>query len=323
MHNNFLQHINQSAPVRTLVKLARETHLPGFGNASLYEVAKRFKEQVRADNLTERASAISFNFAMAIPPTLIFLFTLIPFLPISQHFVSQLYALIRDIVPGQNNYRAIVQFLDDLQNRHRGGLLSFGVLLSLFFSSNAIMGVMRSFDKNYPGFIKRKGLKKRLAAIRITVVLYLLFLVYLGLMAGQKAVLIALGIRNHTVVITITWLRWLIMIFLFFIIIAIIYRYVPSVQKRWKILTPGSVVATLLMLIGALGFSWWVSRFGNYHKLYGSIGTLMVIMALIFLNSFSLLVGFELNLSIYSVSRDSEPVDARGSLDDGNTFRVD
>lgn len=303
---NIKSKIVNAAIVNKAIAKTKSTTLPGFRNISLYDTIVRFREQILADNIIERASAISYNFTMALPPTIIFLFTLIPFFPISKQFIAEMYGLIRDIVPGPKNYTAIIHFLDDFINNPRNGLLSLGFLLSLFFSSNALMGVMRSFDKNYPGFTKRKGLKKRLAALKITLVLFLLFFLCITLIIAQGAVLKWLGIENEIVRIVIGKVRWILILLLFFLIIAYIYRHAPSVSKKWKIITPGSVIATILMLLCALVFSWWVSNFGSYNKLYGSIGTLIVLMALIFLNSLSLLIGFELNVSIYSLAKTAE-----------------
>jgi membrane protein len=96
-------------------------------------------------------------------------------------------------------------------------------------------------------------------------------------------------------------LRWFVIVLLFFFCISFIYRHAPSVQKKWKLINPGSILATFLMLLMTLALSWWVSRFAHYNQLYGSIGTVLIIMILIFINSLILLVGFELNVSIHSL----------------------
>src|SRR6202008_4766974 len=111
----------------------------------------------------------------------------------------QLFELIRDVIPGEKDNAVLINFLKDFINHPRNGLLSLGFVLSMFFSSNAIMGIMRSFDKNYIGFKKRKGLQKRGTALQITMILFLLVLVSTLLLAGQGPVLKWLGIKNHTV----------------------------------------------------------------------------------------------------------------------------
>src|SRR5215218_5628687 len=126
-----------SLPAKTVIRGTKSIYLPGFHGFSLFEVWPQFIVQLKKNNLAERASGISFNVFMAIPPTLIFIFTLIPHLPISQDFVRQLFSLIKDIIPGEKNNSVIISFLKDFISRPRNELLSFGLLLAILFSSNA------------------------------------------------------------------------------------------------------------------------------------------------------------------------------------------
>src|SRR5688572_25693593 len=146
-----------------IVNRSKTTSLPGFRGIPLFDVVKFFFSQVKTVGIQERAAAIAFNLIMAIPPAIIFLFTLIPFLPISKEFENNLYVLIRDVVPGEKNHSTLIDFLKDFINNPKTGLLSLGFVLSMFFSSNAMMGIMRSFNKNYHGLRKRTELQKRLA----------------------------------------------------------------------------------------------------------------------------------------------------------------
>ncbi|MFT4092792.1 MAG: YihY/virulence factor BrkB family protein [Niabella sp.] len=303
--------IKSSTAWHRLIAESRNEHLPGFRQISLFNTVKKIREQVIWDDLIERASAISFNSAMALPPMILFLCTLIPIIArfnfiIRLDLVTQLKNLITDIIPAKNNYEPIIVFVEGIINEPRNGLLFFSILLSLFFSSNAMMGVMRSFDKNYPGFTKRRGIRKRLTAIRITLMLVGLFILCLALLFAQQSVLEWLGIQNKILAAGLGKIRWVLIFLLVFIIISYIYRHAPSVDKKWKILTPGSAIATCLVVSCSMAFSWYVSQFGTYNKLYGSIGTIIVLMALIFLNSLILLIGFELNASIYSLAKDRE-----------------
>lgn len=295
--------ISTSAPANYVVGKSKKTLLPGFSGIPLYDVVKFFFQQVRTVGMTERASAISFNLVMAIPPAMIFLFTLIPFLPISQKFQLELFGLIRDVIPGEKDHSNLINFLQDFINKPRTGLLSLGFLLSMFFSSNAMMGIQRTFDKNYIGFRKRKELQKRGVALKITFVLFFLVFASVLLLIARGTVLDFFGIQNSTLRFIIVNMRWLIIILLFLSIISYIYRHAPSVDKKWPLLNPGSILATVLMLITTGVFSWWVGRFGHYNELYGSIGTVLILMALIFINSLVLLIGFELNVSINSLRK--------------------
>jgi membrane protein len=287
--------------IARILKKSRSTTLPGFSGVPIYNVAEFFIKQVQTIGMTERASAIAFNFVMAIPPAIIFLFTLIPHLPITTTFQGELYSLIRDIIPGEKNNAVLIGFLKDFINNPRNGLLSFGFILSLYFSSNAMMGIMRSFDKNYAGFKKRKNWQRRTAAIQLTLLLYFFVISSLLALIAREVVLKWLGIQNANVLALIANLRWVVIFLLFFSCISFIYKLAPSVHKKWKLINPGSILATGLMLITSGALSWWVANFSHYNQLYGSISTVLIIMILIFINSLILLIGFELNVSIYAL----------------------
>jgi len=295
--------IASSTPARHIVRRSKATSLPGFRGIPIFDVVKFFIAQVKVVGIRERAAAIAFNLVMAIPPAIIFLFTLIPFFPISKQFEYNLYALIRDVVPGEKDNSVLINFLKDFINHPRTGLLSLGFVLSMFFSSNAIMGIMRSFNKNYAGFRKRTGLQNRLAALKITGILFIVVLLSLLLLAGQTAVLKYIGISNKSVREFIINARWVIIVLLFFTSVSYIYRHAPAVEIKWRMVNPGSILATVLMMLLTVAFSWWVSRFGNYNQLYGSIGTALILMLLIYFNSIVLLIGFELNVSISSLKK--------------------
>ncbi len=312
--------ISSSAPALFLVKKSKQTHIPGFRGIPLYDVINFFIKEVKTVGMTERASSIAFNFVMAIPPAIIFLFTLIPYLPISGEFEQSLYGLIRDAVPGEKDHETIINFLADFINNPRNGLLSLGFILSLYFSSNAIMGVMRSFDKNYAGFRKRTPFQKRGAALKITLVVFVFIFISILLLVAQGVVLQWLGIKSELLRTVIVNIRWVVLVLLVFASISYIYRHAPAVEKKWRMISPGSILACFLTLVFTAFFSWWVSHFGQYNQLYGSIGSILILMALIYFNSLVLLIGFELNVSITSLKKiadEREKMPADGEMKSG------
>ncbi|RYD88839.1 MAG: YihY/virulence factor BrkB family protein, partial [Sphingobacteriales bacterium] len=254
----------------------------------------------------ERAAAISFNVFMAIPPTMLFLFTLVPLLPISRQFTRELFSIIRDIVPGERNNSIIIGFLRDFLQRPRNGLLSFGLLLAMFFSSNAMMGILRSFDKNYEGFKKPTGLEKRKTAFRLTMIFFFTIFLCVLLMIAQGAVLKWIGIRNSHVRAIISNTRWIIIVLLAFWSVSFIYRHGPALKKKWPLITPGSIFATSLMILATGLVTFWVNNFSNYNKLYGSISAVFILMSLIFVNALVLLIGFEFNVTLVNLEQKRE-----------------
>ncbi|MBC7887040.1 MAG: YihY/virulence factor BrkB family protein [Ferruginibacter sp.] len=298
-------------PVAFILRKSKHWYLPGFEGVPLFDVIKFFFKQVKTVGLTERASAIAYNFIMAIPPSFLFLFTLIPNLPfISKKSIKkELHSLILDIVPAKIHNESLIKFVDSFLDDSKIGLLSFGLILALFFASNAMMGLMRSFNKNYIGFAKRKNLHNRWMAIKLTSLIFLLVLGCLILLVTQGAVLGWMGIKNATLKEIIFYVRWIFIVALVYFSIAFIYKYAPAVEKRWKLISPGTIFGSFLSILATYGFSYFVNNFGKYNALYGSIGTIIVFMALIYINSLVLLIGFELNVSIKSLRSIAEKRD--------------
>jgi membrane protein len=302
-HHKIGDRIVSSAPARTIIRGSKAVYIPGFKGYSLFEVWPIFLKRLRRTSLFERAAAISFNVFMAIPPTLIFIFTLIPYMPISDKFLHELFGLIRDIVPGEKNNSIIIDFLNDFLTKPRNELLSFGLLLAIIFSSNAMMGVMRSFDKNYPGFKKRGSIRKRQTALLLTLIIFVLVFGLILLLVAQSVVLEALGVEIDWVRYTISNFRWVLIALLILYMVSFIYRYAPALIIRWPYTTPGSIFATTLMIIATLSVSFWVNHFNNYNQVYGSISAVFILMLLIYANSLALLIGFELNVTITNLTR--------------------
>lgn len=296
-------------PLAFILRKSKHWYLPGFEGVPLYDVGSFFYKQIKTVGLNERASAIAYNFIMAIPPSFLFLFTLIPNLPFikKREIMKQLSLIIKDIIPAEGYNKDIISFIDETFFKSPVfGLLSFGLLLALFFASNAMMGLMRSFNKNYIGFEKRNGLRTRWIAIRLTTLIFGLVLGCLILLITQGAVLKFFGLKSTFWRELIFYARWVFIIALIFYSIAFIYKYAPAVEKKWKLVSPGAILATFLCIMASLGFSYFVNNFGQYNALYGSIGTIIVLMALIFINSLVLLIGFELNVSIKSLKAIAE-----------------
>ncbi len=295
--------IYSSRPFRFLETRSRKLYLPGLDGISLHEIISFFVGQVKKVGLIDRARSIAFSFLIAIPAAAIFICTLIPYLPVHKKILQQLLLLTKDVTPNQNTYVLVSQFLEDFLAKPRVGLLSFGFVLALFYSSNAMMGIMRSFNKSLVYNAHRNPLVTRWMAVKLTT-LVLCMVIGSVILLGTQADLLRTWLRElhissrnaHGLLRTI---RWVVVIPLFYVAIACIYKYGPAVKKRWKLFSPGTFLATLLTILTTLAFSYWVNRFGNYNKIYGSIGTVMILMLLVYFNSLVLLIGYELNVSIY------------------------
>lgn len=300
--------ILQSKFVVFLIERSKRIILPGFDRVPLYYVLKFFVQGLQKGAIMTRASALAFNFFLAIFPAVIFFFTLIPYIPI-ENFQEELLGLMEDLMP-QSAYEASLSTLEDIITRERGGLLSVGFVAAMYFATNGVNAMFSAFNNTYHSIEIRKPVMQRLTAIGITFLIAVLVLVSILLIIfGQKFLDILLEynfLREKFIYYLLIALKWLVTLALIFFMISFLYYAGPSKKVKWRFFSAGSSLATFLMVLTSVGFSYFVNNFAQYNKLYGSIGTLIVILLWIQWNSFALLLGFELNASIDIAKRKNQ-----------------
>ena len=247
---------------------------------------------------------------MALLPATIFLFTLIPFIPIP-NFQQELIKLFESILP-VNAYNLMESTIVDIVTNKSGSLLLVMFFATIIFSTNGIHAVIHAFVTTSHSFKSRSWFNQR----KVSVLLLLIGIIMIAIAGiliifGKIAVnrLVELDILEKSLVISILiFLKWIVVVLLLFLAISFLYYLAPARRHDFRFITPGSTLATLLFILTSLGFSAYVNNFGPYNKLYGWIGTLMVILLWLYLNSIALLIGFELNVSI----KDAIAVDSEG-----------
>jgi membrane protein len=294
---------------RLVISWSKRTTLPGFDRLPLYTVADFFIKELGKESLTTKASALAFNFLLAIFPATIFLFTLIPYIPI-QDFQDQLMYILLQVLP-KNAFLAVQTTLLDIIENQNGGLLSLGFVSALFFATNGVMALMRSFNKSSLILETRSGWKQRMVATFITILFSLLIVVGISMIVAGEFFITLLKkegiIKGVFLFYSLLMVRWLIILALFLSVISTLYYFGPATVKKFRFISAGSTLATVLSILTSLGFAFYVNNFSSYNKLYGSIGTLIVVMLWLFINSLILLIGFELNASIDIVKRNLPP----------------
>lgn len=289
-----------SSPFQAFVAYTKRVALPGFDKMPLYYVADFFFTGIQKGRIVTRAQSLAFSFFLAIFPATIFLFSLIPYIPIKD-FPDQLLLMIQGILPA-TAYESIRTTIEDIVKIPRGGLLSFGFIAALYFTTNGFMTLMRGFNTSYHVAETRSPIKQRGVSIILTLIISLLVFVSTILIIFSEAAtryLVKHSILKSKTQVAFLFLgKWLIVVALFFFAISFLYYYAPSLKKRWRFISAGSTLATLSAIIVSIGFAYFVNHFGNYNKIYGSIGTLIVVMLWIYFNSMILILGFELNASI-------------------------
>lgn len=306
MKINIKQYILNSKPFLSLIEWSKKTSFPGFDRVPLYYVVSFFLRAMQKEAITMRASSLAFNYLMAIFPAIIFLFTLIPYIPI-ENFQDEIFKLLQEVLP-YNAFEATRSTIEDILKQQRGGLLSLGFVLSLYYSTNGIIAMMTAFNNSYSSTETRSEWQKRLIALVMFTILSTMVLAAVSLIIFGGTVinmLIKYGWLKGSLTVTLIQIGvWLIIILLFFFAYSFLYYYGPSKRMKYRFISAGSTLATLLTIISSIGFAYFVNNFGQYNKLYGSIGTLMVVMLWLYITSLVLLIGFELNASI-SRARDS------------------
>jgi membrane protein len=271
----------------------------GKHRTSLYDLLKIFLVSLTKDDILERAKAITYNFTLAIFPGIIFLFTLIPYIPIPN---------LQDTIMGFFEDLDLIMIeqvrstVEDIISRPRGELLSFGVIFAVYLSTNGMLSLITNFNFIYKTKFTRGFFKNYLVAFVLTLLLILIMTVAMGLLIGGQIILnflLDIGILNQDFLfILIITLRFIILFIIFQLMISIIYYFGPSVEDRWHFMNTGSVFATLLCIASSYMFSYYLTNFASYNKFYGSIGAVIAFMIWLYLLSVILLLGFVINVTI-------------------------
>ena len=271
----------------------------GFAGLSIYDVARFFWKGLMEGSITTRASSLAFNFFLAFFPSIIVFFTLIPYIPIDG-LQETLMELLSVVLPPSTN-EITFQALDDIINNPRGGLLSIGFILVLYFATNGINSLIEAFNASYHIREVRSLIQQRILSLGLTLLLSIMLIFAISsIIFGKLAVnyLTEFELISDNAGKLILYGKWFIILLMLFVGISILFHLGPAIKSKWKLFTPGSILATLGIIITSIGFNYYVNNFSQYNKVYGSIGTLMIILIWMYFNSIILLTGFELNASI-------------------------
>jgi len=320
--------ISSLKPVKSLISWSKQRSMVGFFEIPIYDVISFVIGEIRKDKLITRANSIAFSFFLSLFPGILAICTLIPLtLPLFEQFIlpyidksvivyqagkvniqatllNQLNTVLSQIeVIPSNAIETFNVFAADLLLEPRFGLFSMGYILAIYFASNGMMQLMRGFEKSRHGetFRRRNIFKKRLISFRLLFTLSgVAFLSFLSIIVGNF-IFPYLFAKMQIPAITIYFLnilRWFLTLSLFYIGISLTYRIGIATKEKVNFFSAGATLATFLSIVSSLIFALYVDSFSRYNELYGSIGTIIVIMLWIQINAFILLIGFELNASI-------------------------
>jgi len=270
-----------------------------LGGLSVRVLGKRVYERVWHDEILDRAAELSYYFAFALVPTLLFLTTLLGLLPLPD-LMPQLFGYVDRVLPG-DAASLIKKTLAEVVSGASGGLLSIGVLGALLGASSGMLSIIKALNAAYGIEDDRTWWRKRLVALALTVVfsLFTLTAMLLFVFGGRigEAVADWLGLEPA---VTLAWklLQWPVVILPGITGLALVYYLAPAGHRRWSWITPGSAFALASWLLMSLGLRFYVRHFVDYNATYGSIGGVILLMLWLYWSGVALLVGAEIDSTI-------------------------
>lgn len=313
MKYKYKKYLLQLTQAQIFIAWMKRIRFKRFDNVSLYEIVKTLLKNLQQDEILDRANGVAFNFILAIFPAVIFLFTLIPYVSDYVPYINtqSIMEFLSEQLP-PSMFEVIESTVLDMVSIQRGGLLSLGFLLSAYLSTNGMVALMRAFNACYKTIENRGWFKTRMIATALTVNLALALLVAIALLIIGAIVLDYITANLHDVsqldvdsytVYMLFVLRFVVIFIVFYLVISSMYYFGPAIHYNWRFFSVGSSVSTVLSLAVSYGFSYYVTNFGTYNKIYGSIGVLIALMIWIQLITIVLLAGYELNASIHDSRR--------------------
>lgn len=284
--------------IRSLARGAKKITLPWLGGLSFYDLLEIYGLGIAESALTHRAAAISFSFFMALFPFALFILNLIPYIPI-EDFQSDFMRFVSESVP-PNTFEAIYKILLDILNNSHSGLLSWGVVLSIFLSANGINSILGGFETSRHVLVKRSFLRQYAVSIMLALIFSLLLLITVAAIVVAEVFLQTTKLDDvfSEKIPVIVYSRYIFVGLMILFSTSFLLKFGTKHTGRRSFISIGSVFTTILIILSSYAFGIWVVKFSNYNELYGSIGTLLIFMFYIWINCIVLLLGFELNSAV-------------------------
>ncbi|WP_051348584.1 YihY/virulence factor BrkB family protein [Peribacillus kribbensis] len=267
----------------------------------LLSFGKKLGAEMKKDRATGLAAEQSYYYMLSLFPLLILLLSILPYFNIDP---SKAMKFMGTVMPSKTTS----VFKDNIENvvsNRNGGLLTVGILGTLWSASNGINAFIQSMNIAFDVEETRSFIKQRLTSILLTICLIVTFIVALVLPVFGN---VLYNMLDEVLPLPSTFqalfsvLRWVVAICVIIVVLAFLYAKAPNKHYPFKQVLPGAIVATIVWQIISLGFSFYVSNFGNYSSTYGSLGGVIVLMLWLYLTGLTLVVGGEINALIHKGS---------------------
>lgn len=304
MTKHIEENLEKIPVINWLVAFGKKIKIPGLEGMSLYDVLEMYVIGIVKGALTTRAGGIAFSFFMAIFPFLLFILTLIPYIPI-EGFQEGLFSLMQEALPPKT-FDAVDIVIKDIINNQYGGLLSFGFLASIFLMTNGVNAIFGGFEYSYHVQEMRNVFKSYFVSLAVSLLMSFFLIVTVTLIIFYQIALTRIhkfGWLNTGDLDLFYYGRGFLFLVMIFTIVSLLFRYGTKQGKEVKFFSPGAILTTVVSMFTFYLFGIYVVKFAQYNQLYGSIGTLLILMLFVWLNAIVLLLGFELNATIYRLKR--------------------
>jgi len=279
--------------------------MPGFNLIPIAIILKFVWKEILRDDIITRSNSMAFSFFLSIFPSMLVLLTLVPYLPVDNLIAVVEHSYV-DLLPVKMA-TYIDSIIHDISTTSQSGLLILNLILAIFFASSGVGTMIKGFHKSYEMTYKKTNLLERQwKALKLTILLGFLLLGSILAIIISKPLLLKILTTLHlskALAGSYGYLRWIFVFILYFVCISTIYRVGPAFKNKLKWFTPGAILSTILSVISSFGFAIYVDNFEHYNEIYGSIGALILILLWLQINSFIILIGYELNASI-AINRD-------------------
>ena len=260
-----------------------------YVNKSLFT---QLYEKIKGDDVTGLAAQLAYYFLLSIFPLLIFTITLLPFIPVSQ---ADLMEILRTYAPAESA-QLLESNLKEIMANQNGGLLSFGILATVWSASNGTNAIIRALNHAYDIDETRSFIKTRALALILT--LGLIFVVVVSLLLpvfGKHILSIIFDFLGFEPSFIYDVLRWVVSIAVITFVFLIMYWIGPNLKMRCKFALPGAIFASVGWALSSWAFSFYVNSFANYSSTYGSLGGIIVLMLWLYISGLVIIIGGEIN----------------------------
>lgn len=297
--------------INVVVRFFKQIRLPGFEGLSIYDLLELYALGIVKGALTTRASAIAFSFFTAIFPFLLFVIIIMPYIPID-NFPTEFESFLNDFLPPQTSEFFFSNIFENISSSSSAGLISTIFLLSILLMANGVSAVFSGFEYSYHEQLTRSVLQQYLYALGVAIILAFLVLLTVAVFGYFQIYIIQPiyeGITGKEALKSDSGLGWIIFakymffVFMVYLATATLYYFGTKEGRNTRFFSVGALLTTLLIMLTSYLFGIYIENFSKYNELYGSIGALLILLFYLWLNSNILLLGYELNASLYFLKK--------------------